>query len=175
MTMIPLQAFVLLFFNDVDSTSQMSIESIQEALQIDMSVLKRLLHSLACGKRKVLLKTPDSRSIKAGDCFRVNRSFSCKMRKFHIKCAVLDQQHKKVKDRVMEARKNLIEAVIVRTMKARKTMRHEELCAEVVPQVMLAVGVAPDAKTIKIRINDLIERDYLERDIADRTKYTYLP
>ena len=99
------------------------------------------------------------------------------MRKFNIKCAILDtdRQHQKVKDRVMEARKKVIDAVIVRTMKARKAMRHEELCAQVVPQVMLALGVAPDAKTIKSRVNDLIEREYLERDIADRRKYTYLP
>ena len=176
MTMVPLQAFVLLFFNDADGASETTVESIQEALQIDLGVLKRLLHSLACGKRKVLLKTPDSRSIKAGDRFRVNSSFSCRMRKFNIKCAILDhdRQQQIVNTRVMEARKAVIDAAIVRTMKARKTMRHEELCAQVIQQVALALGFSPDAKRLKSRIENLIEREYLERDLADRKRYTYL-
>ena len=56
-------------------------------------------------------------------------------------------------------------------MKTRKTMQHQELVAQVISQSLF---FKPAPKDIKKRIEDLISREYLERDATDTTRYTYL-
>ena len=56
-------------------------------------------------------------------------------------------------------------------MKTRKTLQHHELIAQVVSQLMF---FKPAPKAIKKRIEELIEREYLERDAEDATRYKYL-
>jgi len=68
--------------------------------------------------------------------------------------------------------KNAVEAAIVRIMKARKTLAHNNLIAEVVKQ--LSTRFNPDPTFIKQRIASLIEREYMERDENDRKIYHYL-
>ena len=68
-------------------------------------------------------------------------------------------------------RKTTTEAAIVRIMKARKSMDHANLVAEVTRQ--LSARFRPSPVDIKKRIEDLIERDYLERDAVDKKLYTY--
>jgi len=65
-----------------------------------------------------------------------------------------------------------IEAAIVRTMKARKTMEHSNLIAEVTKQ--LSSRFRPNPLIIKKRIESLIEREYLERSKTNRKLYNYL-
>lgn len=57
-------------------------------------------------------------------------------------------------------------------MKARKTMQHAQLIAEVTKQ--LASRFRPNPVVIKKRIESLIEREYLERTEGDRKSYNYL-
>lgn len=71
-----------------------------------------------------------------------------------------------------EERKNIMDAVIVRIMKARKTEKQNQLLEDVMKQVTMFL---PQPTWIKQRIESLIERDYLKRDENDRTKFIYLP
>jgi len=73
---------------------------------------------------------------------------------------------------VTENRKHAVEACIVRIMKARKTLNHQILVAEVSTQLM--PFFPPDPRVIKKRIEDLIARDYLERDAEKTNVYHYL-
>jgi Cullin protein neddylation domain len=57
-------------------------------------------------------------------------------------------------------------------MKARKTEKHNQLIEDVIKQISIFM---PQPQMIKQRIESLIEREYLKRDEADRTKYIYLP
>jgi cullin 3 len=71
-----------------------------------------------------------------------------------------------------EDRKQLCEAVIVRIMKSRKTLEHNQLIIEVTKH--LQHRFAPTVQLIKQRIEKLIEREYLERTADDSKVYNYL-
>jgi len=73
---------------------------------------------------------------------------------------------------VEEDRKHLTEAVIVRIMKSRKKMEHNQLVTEVVKH--LQNRFTPQPGLIKQRIEKLIEREYLERSPEDMKLYSYL-
>merc|ERR1719190_41100 len=73
---------------------------------------------------------------------------------------------------VEEDRKHLVEAVIVRIMKTRKTLDHNQLVMEVTRH--LTSRFQPSPTLIKQRIEKLIEREYLERSQHDRRVYNYL-
>jgi len=75
-------------------------------------------------------------------------------------------------ERLAAERKHMIEAAVVRTMKQRKQLSHQELVMEVVDQ--LKTRFPPEMKFIKTRIESLIEREYLERVEGSRETYRYL-
>ena len=76
------------------------------------------------------------------------------------------------KNKVEDDRKHMIEAVIVKIMKSRKRLNHNDLIAEATK--LLINKFQPDPIIIKKRIEGLIEREYLERDKDDRKFYKYL-
>ncbi len=69
-------------------------------------------------------------------------------------------------------RQNIIDAVVVRIMKARKTEKHNQLMEDIIRQITIFMA---QPQMIKQRIESLIEREYLTRDEQDRSKYIYLP
>ena len=73
---------------------------------------------------------------------------------------------------VEEDRRHLLEAAIVRIMKARKVLNHNDLVAEVTKQ--LSARFVPPPQFVKKRVESLIEREYLERDEHDRRVYRYM-
>ena len=103
--------------------------------------------------------------------------FSSNMR---IPVATLEQSRNKnrveedrsVAIRVEEDRSVAIEACIVRIMKARKTLAHQQLIAEVLSQLAF---FKPQPRVIKKRIEALIDREYLERSQDNSQQYNYLP
>jgi cullin 3 len=72
---------------------------------------------------------------------------------------------------VEEERRHVLEAVIVRIMKSRKTLTHNQLLEEICRQV--SNRFSPTPGSIKSRIESLIEREYLKRDDNDMRKYIY--
>lgn len=162
-----LQAVALLLFNV--RTGPLGFDEIKSSLACDVEVLKRVLHSLSCGKYKVLVKAPESNSIGLTDTFAFNESFASPLKKIRIPMASLDEPRNQ--QRIEDDRSHTIEAAIVRIMKARKTMTHGSLFSEVIAQLHF---FRPNPKVIKKRIEHLIEREYLERDAADPNIYKYL-
>ncbi|TMW55882.1 hypothetical protein Poli38472_008530 [Pythium oligandrum] len=162
-----LQAVALLLFNDAEGT--LTFETVRESLNLSADVVKRIMHSLSCGKYKVLNKLPAGKTISTSDSFEVNAKFVSPMRKIRIPMASLEESHSQ--KHVEEDRSIAIEAAIVRIMKARKTLQHQQLISEVLAQLAF---FKPNLKVIKRRIEALIDREYLERDPEQANTYRYL-
>jgi cullin 3 len=168
------QMCVLMLFNNAD---RLSCKEIKQATAIPMPDLKRCLQSLALVKGKnVLRKEPMSKDIAEDDAFFFNDKFTSKLFKVKIGTVVAQRESEpeniETRQRVEEDRKPQIEAAIVRVMKSRKVLEHNNIIAEVTKQ--LQARFLPNPVVIKKRIESLIEREFLERDKVDRKMYRYL-
>ncbi|CAG9137007.1 unnamed protein product [Plutella xylostella] len=133
------QGLVLLLFNDADS---LSYEEIKTATNIEDGELRRTLQSLACGKARVLTKTPKGREVDAADQFNFNAEFTNKL--FRIKINQIQmketsEEQKATEERVFQDRQYQIDAAIVRVMKMRKQLSHNLLISELYNQLKFPV------------------------------------
>jgi cullin 3 len=182
LTVPTLAMCVLLHFNAADTLSYAQLEALTGMAPPD---LKRTLQSLACAKVKVLTKEPKGKDVDPSDSFSFNKEFTSKTYKIKISNVSLsraagaaagagatEEERRAMSGKVDEDRKFVIEAAIVRILKARKTLPHAQLIAEVSAMLMRRFQPAPTA--IKARLESLIEREYVGRDPADRQLYVYL-
>ncbi|KAH8284708.1 hypothetical protein KR018_012036 [Drosophila ironensis] len=185
------QALVLLLFND---KTVMSYEEILAATSIEDGELRRTLQSLACGRARVITKTPKGRDIEDGDQFDFNNEFTNKLFRIKInqiqmketvilttfrhnqgnnllfKLTFQNEEQKATEERVFQDRQYQIDAAIVRIMKMRKTLSHNLLITELFNQLTFPVKPAD----LKKRIESLIDRDYMERDKDNQNQYNYV-
>lgn len=162
------QAAALLLFNNSD---RLSYSEIMTQLNLTHDDVVRLLHSLSCAKYKILTKEPNTRTVSTTDNFEFNSKFTDRMRRIKIPLPPVDERRKVIED-VDKDRRYAIDAAIVRIMKSRKVLGHQQLVMECVEQ--LGRMFKPDIKAIKKRIEDLITRDYLERDKENPNMFKYL-
>lgn len=166
------QALVLLLFNDKD---EHSYEEIADAVKIEPVELKRTLQSLACGKAqsRVLTKEPKGKDINEGDKFIYNEHFRSPLYKVKINQVQLketQEEQSMTEERVFQDRQYQIDAAIVRIMKTRKKLNHNSLVAEVFEHLRFPAR----AHDLKLRIESLIERDYLSRSQDSPNEYNYV-
>lgn len=164
----PIQAAVMAIFND---EPELGYADLRERCRLPEEDLDRVLASLTLGKHRLLLKTPESKSIGRTDVFRVNEGFTDRMRRIKLPLPTTEDRRRVVED-VEKDRRNVIEAAIVRIMKSRKTLAHTGLIMEVVQQLQKLFQ--PDIKAIKRCIESLIEREFLERDPDNQGTYKYM-
>ena len=170
------QMCILLLFNLRD---KMTYEEIKEETCIPDRELTRALQPLALGKanQRILVKHPKTKEIEPTHTFMVNETFTSQFHRVKIQQASARQgeaepERNETKRKVDEDRKHEIEACIVRIMKSRKTLNHNQLVTEVVEQ--LNKRFQPSPAIIKKRIENLIEREYIKRSDSDRKVYVYL-
>ncbi|KAM6426810.1 cullin-4B [Liasis olivaceus] len=164
------QTLVLLMFNEGE---EFSLEEIKQATGIEDGELRRTLQSLACGKARVLAKSPKGKDVEDGDKFTCNDDFRHKL--FRIKINQIQmketvEEQASTTERVFQDRQYQIDAAIVRIMKMRKTLTHNLLVSEVYNQLKFPVKPAD----LKKRIESLIDRDYMERDKENPNQYNYI-
>ncbi|KAK3322302.1 Cullin-domain-containing protein [Apodospora peruviana] len=168
------QAVVLVLFNDVEDRAVpvLSYEQISQATGMAGGELERTLQSLACGKVRVLTKHPKGRDVNKTDTFTVNKAFTdpkYRVKINQIQLKETNEENQETHQRVAADRQFETQAAIVRIMKSRKTMTHLQLVTEVINQTRSRGAL--DAGDIKMNIEKLIEKDYIEREGGS---YTYL-
>jgi cullin 3 len=190
------QMCILMLFNE---KSSLTLGEIRTATAIPDQELRRHLISLCTPKHRILRKGSKGKAITSdSDTFTFNADFTSKMRRVRVPlvsmketatggsagapgaagtvgadgAAAADGSGGAVPANVEEDRRHLVEAAIVRIMKARKMLHHNDLIAEVTKQ--LSVRFVPSPQFIKKRVESLIEREYLEREENDRRMYTYV-
>ncbi len=167
------QMMILLLFNQ---KRILKFSEIVEATQIPKKDLISHIISLAHPKIKVLLKKPNVKEVLDDDEFALNSKFTSKTYRvviplIQVRSAADEANSEKVSGMLMIQRRHQIDAAIVRVMKTRLRLEHNQLVTEVVKQLQ---RFKPDAADIKKRIEALIEQEYLERDEKDRKIYNYL-
>eukprot|EP01087_Luapelamoeba_hula_P024188 TRINITY_DN9114_c0_g2_i1.p1 TRINITY_DN9114_c0_g2~~TRINITY_DN9114_c0_g2_i1.p1 ORF type:complete len:736 (+),score=148.71 TRINITY_DN9114_c0_g2_i1:156-2363(+) len=166
------QMVILLLFNNAETHT---LAEIRDATAIPLPELRRYLIPLCHSKHKILTRDSKDKQIKESDAFAYNSGFRSKLYRVRVTNAARGESKEErevTRQKVDEDRKHMIEAAIVRVMKARKTMEHSALIAEVTQQ--LSSRFMPSPLITKKRIESLIEREYLERSKKDRKIYNYL-
>uniref|UniRef100_A0A915E2H3 Cullin family profile domain-containing protein n=1 Tax=Ditylenchus dipsaci TaxID=166011 RepID=A0A915E2H3_9BILA len=165
---------VLMCFND---NPVLKFSELLGDTNIQEKELERCLQSLAMGKatQRILCRKGSGKVIELSDEFSVNDKFSSKLRRIKVQPVSIRESEPEVvetRQKIDEERKHEIEASIVRVMKSRKELNHNDLFTEVVNQ--LKSRFSPDPLLFKKRIESLIEREYLNRHNDSNRIYTYI-
>ena len=185
--------FFLLLFNEKDT---LTLGQIRTQTHIPDLELRRHLISLCTPKHRILRKASKGRGITSDeDSFTFNDDYTSKLKRVRIPLvketsvakgegtgsaaasgatasAEASAADGSIPLPVEEDRRHLVEAAVVRIMKARKALHHNDLIAEVSRQ--LSVRFTPSPNFVKKRIESLIEREYLERSQDDHRVYMYV-
>ncbi|CAI0548495.1 unnamed protein product [Linum tenue] len=164
------QTVVLMLFNDAQN---LSFQDIKDATGIEDKELRRTLQSLACGKVRVLQKTPKGRDVEDGDSFMFNETFTAPLYRIKVNAIQMKEtveENTSTTERVFQDRQYQVDAAIVRIMKTRKLLSHTLLITELFQQLKFPIKPAD----LKKRIESLIDREYLERDKNNPQLYNYL-
>lgn len=186
------QMCILLLFNE---NTSLTLGQIRTKTHIPDMELRRHLISLCTPKNRILKKGSKGRGISSDDdTFTFNPEYTSKLKRVRIPLvkessvtksgdgaagdvaaaasAAQSAADGSVPLPVEEDRRHLVEAAIVRIMKARKALSHNDLIAEVTRQ--LSVRFNPSPQFVKKRVESLIEREYLERSEDDHRVYNYV-
>lgn len=129
------QAIVLVLFNNIENDGHLSYSDIATATGLVDAELQRTLQSLACAKFRILTKHPKGRDVNPTDTFTVNAGFwdpKYRIKINQIQLKETKEENRETHERVYQDRQYETQAAIVRIMKARKTLTHQNLVAEVI-------------------------------------------
>ncbi|KNC79185.1 hypothetical protein SARC_08408 [Sphaeroforma arctica JP610] len=161
------QITILELFNSADT---LKYSDVQQTTGLEESLLTGHLGIIL--KAKILL-TKTEGDLKSDSVLTFNSSFKNKKLKFNINQPIKTEQKKEAKQtdiQIEEGRKLAIQACVVRVMKMRKTLHHQELLKQVIE--VLQSRFRPSVPKIKQAIEHLIEKDYMER-LGDNNSYQY--
>ncbi|KAK6512171.1 hypothetical protein TWF481_001062 [Arthrobotrys musiformis] len=162
LSMSAFQAVVLLLFDD--DKKPLSYEEIKTATSLPDAELIRTLQSLACARIRPLTKHPKGKDVNPTDTFTVNLGFSdakIRIKINQIQLKETKEENTQTHEQIAQDRQYETQAAIIRIMKSRKTIGHNDLITEVINQTKKR-GVL-DMADIKKNIEKLIDKDYMER------------
>jgi len=162
------QCSVLLLFRN---EKELSMQKVIEKTKMPADAVKRALYSLSCAKYKILNKSPEGKTVNPEDVFSFNEKFTDRSRRIKIALPPPDERKATIEN-VVQDRRHAIDAAIVRVMKTRKALAYNELVVEVVNQ--LQQSFLPEAKMIKMRVDDLINKEYIMRDEENSQVFKYI-
>ncbi|XP_019857070.1 PREDICTED: cullin-2-like isoform X2 [Amphimedon queenslandica] len=161
-TMTTYQIIILLLFETKES---LDLQTMSSWTQIEEKELKPTVQSLV--DAKILIST--------GQELLLNFNYSNKRTKFKISGQLqreTTQDIEQTHQMVLEDRKMFIQAALVRVMKHRKILKHNQLIEEVI--LLIKHRFYPNISLIKKCIEALIDKQYIERDAESRDTYHYI-
>jgi len=166
------QALVILLFNNGES---FTYQQIKELTNIEDNELTRTVQSLSMGKKdsRILRKEPLDKDVCLTDTFSIisdfhNKHYRIKINQIQMK--ETKQEAETTQEQVFADRVYQVDAAVVRIMKTRKTLSHNELVSQLIHQLRFPVK----ASDLKKRIESLIEREYMKRDSENVNNYIYV-
>jgi cullin 1 len=168
------QMAVLLLFND-PAVDTIPAAHIMEAVPMPEKDLGFQLQTLV--KHKILLTgdglEPGCAALDPDQTFALNQEFKSPHRKVPLHMAApKDAADDATLKLVSTDRKHAIQAAVVRVLKARRHITHQNLVAEVLSQ--LKGSFKPSVQDIKKNIDNLIEKEYMERAENVPNAYNYI-
>lgn len=170
-TVSNLQMMILIAFNKKSTYTFLELHEIVGAARHTFES-----HLLPFTKYKLLDQSPPGpeNTGNADTTFTIVEEYKSKKLKVNFTSVIKNNEAKQEEDdankEIDETRRNYLSACIVRIMKSRKTVKHNELINEVLPQTLSRFH----AKIIDIKrvIDQLIEKQYIQR--IDNNTYEYL-
>ncbi|EGG13492.1 cullin B [Cavenderia fasciculata] len=162
------QLSILLLFN---AQELVNYDDITKLTGLNENELPRTLQSLLESKLILQKKNPDS----ASQEFILNMAYINKRLKVKVSSSLQKDTQAQVEETykgIDEDRKLYLQASIVRIMKARKTMNHVALIQEVIEHSRLRFQ--PNIPMIKKCIEQLIEKEYIQRVEGESDRYNYV-
>jgi cullin-4 len=126
--------------------------------------LTKTIQSLCFGVHKILLKKPEDQTIRPTDMFSINEHFEAPTFRLKVSSLMVREPvetNSAISKQVMQNRQYQIDAAVVRVLKARKELPHEQLCQETQNQLNFPAGTAD----IKKRIESLASRYSIYNDL----------
>lgn len=179
------QMCILLMFNNAD---ELTYGQIWDAIRVrndspkdgkdaptGEDLVKSSIVSLISKKYPLLLKEPKSKELRDSDVFTLNSKFISPRKRLSIPmptAKISEEEKEAAHETVVEDRRHAIEAAIVRVMKQHKTLEHQVLIMEV--SKLCNPVFKPEPRAIKSRIEELINREYLQREVGSSSVYKYL-
>lgn len=157
------QTAVLVQYNHNET---LSLDELVTATALPKETLVQILAVLV--KAKILLNDEPEQ-------YDLNPNFKSKKIRVNLNQPIKSEvkaETAEVLKNVDEDRKYVIQATIVRIMKARKTMKNQPLIAEVTLQ--LSQRFTPKIPDIKKAIEHLLEKEYIERAEGEKDTFNYL-
>lgn len=161
------QMAVLMLFNTTDQYPYSDVATLtglnSEALDPSLNILV---------KAKVLLMRPEGDKAGPGKAFSLNFDFRSKKVRVNLNVGMKSeskQEEVETTKTIEEDRKLLLQSAIVRIMKARKRMKHQQLVSETINQIRQRF--VPKVSDIKKCIEILLDKEYLERLEDDELGY----
>lgn len=164
------QCLILMLFN---RSERVSFGDICNATLIPPEECKRQVLSMTVAKHRLLNREGSGKEIEDDNMVSVNRVFAHE--KIKVVVGLIKKEEKAADIAPAEPpieRKHVIDAAIVRIMKARKRLDHNQLLEEVFRHCAL---FKPQPAQVKVQIEHLIEREFLRRDSENRSTYIYMP
>lgn len=150
----------------------MTCKEIRDSLRLNDELFQKNLLSLLESK---LLLASTSADLTDLTEISLNFDYSNKRTKFKISGVMqkeTPQEIAKTMYSVEEDRKLFLQATIVRIMKSRKSLKHNQLIQEILSQSK--ARFAPSITMIKKVIETLIDKQYIERTPNSGDEYSYI-